>query len=676
MLIATAGHIDHGKTSLIRALTGVETDRLPEEKARGISIDLGFAHWAVDGRTIGFIDVPGHERFIRNMLAGLAAIDYALLVVAADDGVMPQTIEHLQILDLLAIDRGLAVITKCDRVGAERVAEVRGQVADLLAGTGLASARILEASVITGAGVEAIAEALREAAALEGPGVNAGRQVRLAIDRVFTRPGAGTVVTGTVQDAWLEQGAQLQLSSSGRSVRVRGLQRGGQTIDRVAPRERCAVNLAGASVDDLRRGDWLLAPGMLMPTRRLIARVALLPGEGTGLRHNAAIHLHLGTTDRVARALIAAQVEIAPGRDGLAQVLLERPVSVVNGDRFIIRDPAARRTLGSGRVIDPLPPAGRRDAQTRARMLEALESFDPEEALTRLLRIPDHEIDAAQFERVFNLQSEYAHALYRRAEAVLLGRTRQMAILASRQEAFMTAMVTALGDLHREQPDQPGFPGRALKARAAPTLSNESFLAILRALLDQRRIETSGSLVRLPGHVVGSRAADRALWERLEPLLREQGLQPLTAAQLALELRMGEPAVKALLYRLRAQGEVWRVTDERFFSRDSVAQLAATAALLVERSMGGKGFSAADYRDAIGTGRTLAIQILEFFDGIGVTRRNGDLRKMQPDYLLVVGHAQPHLAAHKPDNPAQPPKKPRPLARPAARAHSFDRRRA
>jgi selenocysteine-specific elongation factor len=653
MLVATAGHIDHGKTSLVRALTGVETDRLPEERARGISIDLGFAYWTVEGRTIGFVDVPGHERFVRNMLAGVSAIDFAMLVVAADDGVMPQSIEHVQILDLLGVARGVVVLTKVDRVGRERIDEVSAQVRALLASTVLANFPVFEVSTVERTGIEALSAALIEAQRTETSRRATGRNFRLAIDRAFSVPGTGTVVTGTVQDGPLDAGAHLCLSASGREVRARGLQTGGHEVSAIGPGERCALNLAGAEVADVKRGDWLLVPGMVAPTRRIEARLHLLPGESHGLKHNAAVHVHLGTADVLARVLIPGQAGLKPGETGMVTLLLEHPVCTFNGDRFIVRDQSARRTLGGGRVVDPQVSNDRRDQAHRARASAALESFEPAAALAGLLAIDGHEVDIVRFERSFNLEPAYARTLYEQANALVFGRSRPVALPAAAIEALREAIVAALGEFHRKQADAPGMAVRALKAEVAPGLSIETFLAVQKELVEQRRIESGGNLLKLPGHVAGTRTADRALWERLLPKLKERGVVPLTTRELADELRTGEATVKALLYRRRAEGEVWRITDERFLPREIVAQLAASAALLMNKSEG-KGFTAAQYRDVVGCGRTLAIQILEFFDGIGVTRRSTDLRKMLPDYELIVGLAAPIIAERPPNNPAQP----------------------
>ena len=662
MLVATAGHIDHGKTSLVRALTGVETDRLPEEKARGISIDLGFAYWTVENRTIGFVDVPGHERFVRNMLAGVAAIDFALLVVAADDGVMPQSIEHVQILDLLGVDRGMVAITKCDRVDAARIAEVRSQIEALLAPTALAGVPMYEVSSVTGAGIAELGAALRAADAAQAENHERGRNFRLAIDRAFSVPGTGTVVTGTAQDGVLAVGAHLAFSSGGREVRVRGMQSGSKTVESITPGARCAINLVGVEVAEIKRGNWLLAPGMFAPSRRIEARLSILKGEAHPLKHNTQVHLHLGTADVLARVLIPGQTTIAPGEQGLVHLLLDQPLCTVNGDRFIVRDQSARRSLGGGRVLDPQASGGKRDDTARA-VSAAHEHFDARATLAALLAIEDYEIDTVRFERSFNLDAAWARSLYQELEAVIIGRTRAVLLPAARVTTIGEQIVATLQAFHREQPDDPGIGARELKTRVAPKLSNDCFVAIQRTLIEQRRIESGGNLLKMPGHVAGSRAADRALWERLLPMLRERGIQPLTARELAQELRAGEATVKALLYRRRAEGEVHRITEDRFLPRELVAQLAATAAFLTKQSEG-KGFTAAEYRDAIGTGRTLAIQILEFFDGAGVTRRNGDLRRMQPDYELVVGAAAPIIAKEKPNNPAQPPKKQRPAPPP------------
>jgi len=645
MLVTTAGHIDHGKTSLIRALTGVDTDRLPEERARGISIDLGFAFWRPDdGKTIGFVDVPGHERFVRNMLAGVGAVDFALLVIAADDGVMPQSVEHTQILDLLGIARGVVAITKCDRGSRERIDSVREQVRDLLAPTTLAGVPIFEVSAATGAGVPELREALRAAGRAEAPRATVGRNFRLAIDRVFSVTGAGTVVTGTVLDGALETGARLVLSPQGLEVRVRGMQSGGLPVTKIHAGERCALNLAAVELTQVQRGDCLLASAMHAPTSRIEVRLKALHSKREALKHYSPAHLHLGTADVAARVLIPAQAAIPPGGEAVVQLLLEHHACAVTGDRFVLRDQSGRQLIGGGRVVDPFVSADRRAQTGRALVSAALQLPRADQALAALLTIPGHEVDTLNFERCFNLEAGAAQELYRRSRAVLVGNTRRLALPAARVASINQQLIEALRTFHRANPEAGGMTTRELKAKISERISAEAFLALQRELTEKRVIASAGSLVKLAGHAASFSPADNALWCRLLPKLEKRGAVPFTPRELANDASISEVVIKALLYRRRSNGEVWRITEMRFMLPKPVAELAARAAVLA-RDVGGKGFTAAQYRDAIGSGRTLAIQVLEFFDSIGVTRRNGDLRKILADYELVVGSAAPYSPA-------------------------------
>jgi len=644
MLVATAGHIDHGKTSLVRALTGVETDRLPEERARGISIDLGFAYWRVDEQhTIGFVDVPGHERFVHNMLAGVCGVDFALLVVAADDGVMPQSIEHVQILDLLGIAHGIVAITKCDRVDRARVTAVREQVHQLLAATALADAPTFAVSAITGEGLPELVAALK-AACLELPVRAAGRNFRLAVDRAFSVTGVGTVVTGTVFDGALEQGTHLLLSPSGLETRVRGMQSAGTAVNRIAAGERCALNLAGIELTQVHRGDWLLLPSMHAPTLRLEVELRVLAARKQGLRHNSPLHVHLGTADLVARVLLPTQSTVPAGGAAAAQLVLEHPTVAATGDRFVLRDQSGRHLIGGGQIIDPFAGGGRRQTANRGAVSAALQLKEPRQSLRALLDIPGNEVDTLRFERCFNLQPATAQALYRDSGAILLGSARPLALLASRVAEITAELIERLRSFHRTRPEESGMNSRELHAQLTTSISTEAFLVLLRDLNEKRQIELSGTIVRLPGHAPTIGPTDSARWQRALSWLQKRGMRPFTARELADELRSSEASVKTMLYRRRSNGDVWKISDERFMLRQQIAALAASAAALAQQ-VGGKGFTAAQYRDAVGIGRNLVIQVLEFFDSAGVTYRNGDLRRMRPEYELVVGSAPPHRPA-------------------------------
>jgi selenocysteine-specific elongation factor len=646
MIVATAGHIDHGKTLLVKTLTGVDTDRLPEEKARGISIDLGFAYWPQPGGTvIGFVDVPGHERFIRNMLAGVCGIDFALLVVAADDGVMPQTVEHLHILDLLDIRRGIAVITKIDRVGPERVEMVRAEVAALLAPTRLSGIPALPVSAVTGAGIEELKQHLAAAAGAFAARMTEGQHFRLAIDRAFTIAGSGTVVTGTVFNGAVAAGDRLVVSPKGTPVRVRGIQMRGQPAERAQAGQRCALNLIGADLEAVARGDWVLAEAIHAPTQRIDARVTLLASEPQALRHWTPVHLHLATADVTARVSLPREAAIAPGGSAIAQLVLAKPVGALNGDRFILRDQSARRTLGGGVVIDPHARAARRATSARQAELAAIERGAPDAALAELLKDEARGVDLARFERTFNLRPERLSALYSAAGVVVLGKEHRTGITRSRREKLRDAVPAAVREFHRTQPQAIGMDPAALHKQLAPQLPADAFQTLLRELADERRIEIAGNLLRQPGHDATSNPEDQRMWQLVLPALQRAGFAPPPVAELAAALQLKEAALKDFLHRKSRGGEVLRVPPDRFYPRATLATLAATAQALARSNP--NGFTAAQYRDATGIGRGLAIEVLEFLDTLGVTQRVGDARRMRKDFVPILGAAEPARAPAK-----------------------------
>jgi len=670
VIVATAGHIDHGKTTLVKALTGVDTDRLPEEKKRGISIDLGFAYRKTDsGNVIGFVDVPGHERFVRNMLAGVCGIDYVMLIVAADDGVMPQTIEHLHIVDLLTIKRGIAIITKTDRVPAERVAEVAASVRALLASTALANIEVLPVSAISGDGVDKLREALAQAAREFGDREHAGRNLRYAIDRVFTIAGSGTVVTGTVFNGAVAVGDKLMLSPSGIEVRVRGIQKDGKAATQAIAGERCALNVTGADVADIHRGDWAVAPSIHAPTQRLDVRLHLLASETQPLKHWTPVHLHLGTADVTARIAIRRGASIAPGASGLVQIIADRPLAALNGDRFILRDQSAVRTIGGGTVIDPFVTAARRNAQTRAAQLAALEIADPDKALAALLACSPAGVDLMQFERTFNLTPDRAAKLAATPGIAIVGKEQRVALPRAIVDSIKQAAIDALTRLHRDSPQATGFEISMLRKQLASALAAATFTALLRELGDAKKLEVAGSTVRLPKHVATDNPADEKMWQALKPILDNAGFNVLPLRELAPAANIKEPILKDFLHRKARTGELVRVTPERFYPRATLAQLAAVAQVVAQAVPAG--FTAAQFRDRSGVGRGLAIEILECLDRLGITQRIGDARKMRKDFVPILGAA---VAPPPPAVKPQPASKPVPQ-QPARRnpSHHFKR---
>jgi selenocysteine-specific elongation factor len=639
MIVATAGHIDHGKTLLIKTLTGVDTDRLPEEKARGISIDLGFAYLPLaDGQLIGFVDVPGHERFIRNMLAGVSGIDYALLIVAADDGVMPQTIEHLQILNLLHIRRGAAIITKIDRVDTARVDAVREQVRALLAPTHLAAATIHPVSAVSGAGVAELKTLLLREAAAQSRRSAEGQHLRYAIDRAFSVAGSGTVVTGTVFNGTVHTGDKLLISPAGREVRVRGIQIHAKPAEQARAGERCALNLTGTDVESVRRGDWVMAAAIHRPTRKLDVQLSLLPAESHALKHWTPVHLHLATADVTARVSLRRGESLAPGASRIGQLTLDEPVSALHGDRFILRDQSSTRTIGGGIIIDPSPPAVRR-SKARDATLAALESADAGAALAALTA-GDRPVDLAHFEASFNLLPEIAAAAYALSKLVPLGKERRYAITQSRLDALYGAVTKRVLAFHQAQPQAPGIESETLRAEIAPVLDTDVFGHVLRLLADQRKIEIHSSLVRKPGYDTTANSADEQMWQTVQPALTAAGFNPPPLRELAPQLKLKDAILKDFLYRQMKAGNLYRVGAERFYLKSTMATLAATAQATAAKQPGGM-FTAAQYRDATGIGRTLAIEILEALDTLTVTQRVGDSRKMRKDFTAILGAAEP-----------------------------------
>ncbi len=639
MIVATAGHIDHGKTLLVKTLTGTDTDRLPEEKARGISIDLGFAYLPLDdGGLIGFVDVPGHERFIRNMLAGVSGIDFALLIVAADDGVMPQTIEHLQILDLLHIRRGAAIITKADRVDAARITEVSEQVRALLATTQLAGITIHPVSAVSGTGMAELKALLLREAAAQNLRSAEGQHLRYAIDRAFSIAGSGTVVTGTVFNGTVNTGDKLVISPAGHEVRVRSIQIHGKAAGHARAGERCALNLTGTDVDSVRRGDWVMAAAIHHPTRKLDVRLSVLPAETRALKHWTPVHLHLATADVTARVSLRRGEGLAPGGGGIAQLVLDEPVAALHGDRFILRDQSSARTIGGGIIVDPLPPAVRR-SKTRDATLVALESTDHITALTALAADDKRPIDLAHFTAIFNLLPDIAAAAYAKAGLVPLGKEHRIALTQRRLTALQDAVVKQVLTFHQAQPQAPGMETETLHTALAPELDADAFGHVLRLLADQRKIEIHSSLVRKPGHDSTANSADVKLWETVQPVLIAAGFNPPPLRELTPQLKLKDAILKDFLYRQMKAGNLYKVGAERFYLKATMAVLAATAQAVHAKQPGGL-FTAAQYRDATGIGRTLAIEILETLDGLTITQRVGDARKVRKDFVPILGAAE------------------------------------
>ena len=631
MIVGTAGHIDHGKTSLVRLLTGVDTDRLKEEKARGITIDLGFAYLPIEGGgMLGFVDVPGHEKFVHNMLAGATGIDFLLLVVAADDGVMPQTREHLAIADLLGVRRGLVAMTKCDLAGDARRVGVVGDIRALLAGTGLAGVDILPTSVASREGLDdlraALVDAARETAARDGGGL-----FRLAVDRSFIMQGAGTVVTGTVLSGAVRVGDRVIVSPSGLGARVRAIRAQGQPAGIGRAGERCALNLAGDGVskDAIHRGDIVVEPTLHAPAARIDARLRLLAGEKNALAQWTPVRLHHAAAEVGARIVLIDEAPLAPGGEGLAQLVLDRPIAAAAGDAFILRDATAQRTIGGGRFIDLRAPARKRRTPARRAQLAALALPDPRAALAALLDAPFASVDLAGFARDRAMTPEAIDAIADAPGLVRLqARGQTYAFAAAEWARLERATLATLEAWHRDNPDLAGMGFERLRVAVAVHAPAPLFAAALQRLAREGAVALNGAWARLAGHEARLTPRDEIDWARIAPLLAgAERFRPPRVRDIAHALTLAEPEVRRLMKLACRMGRVDEIAHDHFFLRATVAEMAGIVSRLTDEIPTGQ-FSAAQFRDQVGNGRKVAIQILEFFDRHGVTLRRGDLRRV------------------------------------------------
>ena len=630
MIVATAGHVDHGKTSLVRALTGIDTDRLPEEKRRNLTIDLGFAYVPLEsGEVLGFVDVPGHERFIRNMLCGVAAIDYALLAVAADDGVMPQTEEHLAILDLLGVEAGAVAITKTDRVDPGRVDDVAEEIELYLDETRLAGAPLFPVSSVDGTGVDTLKTHLDGVARTIRPRTADGH-FRLAVDRAFTVVGAGLVVTGTAFSGSVSADDRLLLTPARIPVRVRGIHAQDRKAETGRAGERLALNIVGQSLgrDHVARGDWVVAEAAHLPVRRIDAIVRILADETRPVAHWTPVHVHLAASDVTGRLALLEARSLAPGESGLAQLVLDRPIGAMHGDRFVLRDQSATRTIGGGTVVDVLPPARGRARPARLAYLKAVMRPDAAAALQAAVDTAADAVDLVKFARARNLTEAAREALFAAADMVRLGDGESdVALSRPRWAELKTGVGSALARWHEGNEDAVGPTEANLRSAMEPRIA----VAVLRLAIPELEREgvlvREGARVRLPGHRPQMTAADEALWRRLEALLESGGARPPLVSEIAEETGFEPRRIATFLGRAAKLGLVVGATKNRYYLPAALRDLADSLEEAAADSADGT-VSAAAFRDKAGIGRNLSIEVLEYFDKVRFTRRVGNERKI------------------------------------------------
>ncbi len=634
LVLGTAGHIDHGKTAVVRALTGVDTDRLPEEKARGITIDLGFAPLDLPGGLrAGVVDVPGHEGLVRTMVSGATGIDLVLLVVAADEGVMPQTREHVAICELLGIGRGVVALTKCD-VAAEDVQELAAEeVAELLSSTSLAGVPIVRVSAATGAGVEALREELAKAFAAATARTPRTGPPRLSIDRGFAARGFGSVVTGTLVGGPLRVGDAVEVFPGGPRGRVRGLQSHGASVECAEPGSRCAVNLQNVDLDDLSRGRVVSTPGALAPTRTADVRLAWLdvaPASDGAI----AVEFLAGTAERRARAAPIGASSFRPGSTGFARLHIEgEPVPLLPGDRFILRGFARTAmggsTLGGGVILDVAPPHRRRSDPALLRDLERLTRREPASDLrVRIRRSGLAGVGVEALRRETGLSGEALeaalHALQEDGSAVGTGGGTW--VDAGAVAEIERRMLDALDAYHTAEPLRPGMPRAALRGRLPENVRRETTETAAERLAERGAVSVAGDLVRRSDHRPRLEAGDLALTRRLLDEAHAAGLEPPSLREWAARLGVETPRLQDLLAHLERDGRLVRAPGDLWFDRDAIDALRAK--IVAHLSEHGA-LETPTYQTLIGTSRRTAVPLMELFDAERVTIRSGDVRKLR-----------------------------------------------
>jgi selenocysteine-specific elongation factor len=628
VVVGTAGHIDHGKTSLVKALTGIDTDRLPEEKARGITIDLGFAFLEEPGLTIEIVDVPGHERFVKNMLAGVGGIDLAMLVIAADEGVMPQTREHLAICALLHIPAGLVVLTKADLVEPDWLELVKDDVATLVRGTLFEGAPVIAASAKTGEGLETIRATLRQLAAAIPPR-SADQLPRLPIDRVFTIRGFGTVVTGTLAAGRFAVDDRTEVFPRGLQAKVRGIQAHGHTVTEASAGQRTAVNLQGLERAAIERGDVLGLAGTLVSTSTVDGTIELLADAPRPLKTRDRIRFHVGTSEVMARVLFLDRVELAPGDTTFVRLRLEAPIVALPRDRFVIRSYSPIVTIGGGTLLDVDPPRVRRKGPTLLAHLALLERGTPEEVLEEHIRqrgVTGVRTATLAGRVPFGPEALRALLASLQEHGKVAAVDRDWFVHKESQGRLRGLAVEALETYHRANPLRPGMSREELRSRAG-NADDKVFAQLLETLDAEGVVRIERDKVRLPTHEVRLSDEQRRIVDQLETEFRTAQAAPPSPEEALTRAGVKGADEEHSLFQVLVEGRrLVRVKDSLFFHAEALASIQEKlVALLRDR----KDIGPADVKDLLGISRKYAIPLLEYFDGRRITQRVGERRVLR-----------------------------------------------
>jgi selenocysteine-specific elongation factor len=629
-IIGTAGHIDHGKTSLIKALTGEDTDRLKEEKERGISIDLGFAHLDLpDGTQAGIVDVPGHERFIRNMLAGAHGIDLVLFTVAADDGVMPQTEEHLDILHLLGVKLAIFLITKADLASPSRIQEVEDEIKILTYGTSLENSPILPFSAVTGTGLQELRdEIVRRLAPVKKPPPKG--YFRLPVDRVFLLQGHGIIVTGTGLSGEVKAGDHVRALPGDQTFRVRSLQVHNRAVESAGWGQRVALNLTGLEKSSVERGHVVCHEKLTLTTDRFDARLEVRPSAKKGITNHQRVRIHLGTAERLAKLIVLGPKEkLEPKEAAFCQITLAEPLLALRGDHFIVRDETAQRTLGGGIVIHPWPKRHKRGEADLETRLAALSGDDAPRLIQNFMEESDEFAAAiAPLYHFLNLKEEEVRDWIGRTPNLLTisAEGEKLYTTEKKWQELKTKISAALKAHHAAHPLAPGMDMEELRVKLPYAIPARLFRILVEMLESAKAVARDGNILRLPGHRVELRAEEKTLTENIKRMLGGNPLAPPELKQMEKDLGAGRGKVAEVMRVMEREKSIVRVATDLYFLADCVDKVRTV--LYKYLSENGE-ITAATFRDLLGSSRKYTIALLEHFDREGITVRVGDARRLK-----------------------------------------------
>jgi selenocysteine-specific elongation factor len=633
IILGTAGHIDHGKTALVQALTGIDTDRLKEEKARGITIELGFAFLDLpSGRRIGIVDVPGHERFVKHMVAGAGGIDIVALIIAADEGVMPQTREHLDICTLLGVTRGLVVLTKIDLVDPELRELAKEDIQAFTKGTFLEGSPVIPVSAITGEGIEELIQALEQLVD-QVEERSADGLFRLPIDRIFTMRGFGTVVTGTLVSGTVKTGEAVEILPSKILAKIRGLQVHNEKADQAVAGQRTAVNLQGVEKASIERGEVILHPDTVESSDLLDVEVIHLAHSPRPLRNGVMLRFHTGTTLQMAKVLLLGTNELKPGERGYAQIRLRGPVVALPNDRFVLRGSSLIQTMGGGIILDAHPQRHKRFKGDIITQLEQLKAGDPSFVLGFHIRKGGNRgLEKGRLVGYANIPpatlSKALHELLTSKAVIKFDREAERVIDGELYTLLKDELVRALEAYHIANPLKEGMPKEELKSKLPPEVDGKLFNALLADLSGSDAAAQEKDKVRLAGHHVALEGRQREMEEKIEGIMHRSGLSPPAVKELAEQLKATEKEVREILALLTNGGSVVKLKEGVYFHRDPVQELREQLVALLKEK--GK-ISTQDFKALTGVSRKYTIPLAEYFDAIKVTVRVGDERVLRGD---------------------------------------------